>query len=78
MNNFPHHHRKHQAMSNPINVSNGGPNVVRISGGTLAAFVDVQGGTSQSVTATEGSPVTITVLPLDGDGLAGGHGEEGG
>jgi hypothetical protein len=65
-------------MSNPINVSNGGPNIIRISGGTLASPIDVQGGSSQSVTAIETAPVTITVLPLDGDGLAGGHGEEGG
>jgi len=63
--------------SSTLNISNGGSDKIRISGGTLTSPVDVLSGNSQSATATDTQPLTITVLPVDSGGLAGGHGEEG-
>lgn len=63
-------------MTTTVNVSNGGPNKVRVTGGTLSGHFDVLSGTSQSFTVTDTVPLAIAELPSDGGGLSGGHGEE--
>lgn len=57
-----------------ITVSNPGPNAIRVTGGSAGTPVDITASQSGLVTVSFTAPLTITLL--DGDGLAGGHGEE--
>lgn len=59
-----------------ITIPNPGPNAIRVTGGTAGTPIDIPASGIAIVTIGYTAPLTITLL--DGDGLAGGPGEEGG